>query len=215
MKKNCFLLFLFLSLSFLFSIPLSFASLPLSHLVFVIDPGHGGVDPGSVVDGIYEKEINLKISQVLKNELQLLGATVYMTREGDYDLSYPNAYLRKKSDFDERISFIQEKRPDYYLSIHLNYLEDSSYYGPQVFYSSVNSKNYELAQTLQERLNSSLGTNRKIKKISSFLYMYSKIKTPGVLIECGFLSNLEERKKLMDDEYIHKFASVIAQSFNI
>ena len=215
MKRDYFLLFLFVILSVLFSIPLSSASLPLSHLVFVIDPGHGGIDPGSVVGEILEKEMNLKISQALKKELQLLGATVYMTREGDYDLSYPNAYLRKKSDFDTRISMIQERNPDYYLSIHLNYLDDSSYYGPQVFYSSVNPKNYELAQSIQEVFNSSLGTNRKVKKIPSSLYMYSKIKTPGVLIECGFLSNLEERKKLMDDEYILKLASLIAQSFSI
>lgn len=215
MNRNFLLLIVFVSLAVLFSMPLSSASLPLSHLVFVIDPGHGGVDPGSVVEGIYEKDINLKISQALKNELQLLGASVYMTREGDYDLSYPGAYLRKKSDFDERIAFIQEKRPDYYLSIHLNYLDNSNYYGPQVFYSSVNPKNFEIAQWIQEEFNHSLETHRKVKKISSSLYMYSKIKTPGVLIECGFLSNLEERKKLMDDEYILKLASLIAQSFSI
>ena len=215
MNRNFLLLIVFVSLAVLFSTPLSFASLPLSHLVFVIDPGHGGVDPGSVVEGIYEKDINLKISQALKNELQLLGASVYMTREGDYDLSYPGAYLRKKSDFDARVKFIHEKRPDYYLSIHLNYLDNSNYYGPQVFYSSVNPKNFEIAQRIQEEFNHSLGTHRKVKKISSSLYMYSKIKTPGVLIECGFLSNLEERKKLMDDEYILNLASLIAQSFSI
>ena len=166
-----------------------------------------------MVQDIYEKEINLKISQFLKNELQDLGATVYMTREGDYDLASPRAYHRKKSDFDARISMIQERNPNYYISIHLNYLDDSRYFGPQVFYSTSNEKNYEIANRVQRVLNQHLHTSLKVKRVSSSLYMYSRIKVPGVLIECGFLSNLQERKKLLQEEYIQELAGLIARSF--
>ena len=213
MKREFIFVFLFVLFFVLFSLPLSSASLPLAHQVFVIDAGHGGVDPGSVVQDIYEKEINLKISQFLKNELQDLGATVYMTREGDYDLASPHAYHRKKSDFDARISMIQERNPNYYISIHLNYLDDSRYFGPQVFYSKSNEKNYEIANRVQRVLNQHLHTSLKVKRVSSSLYMYSRIKVPGVLIECGFLSNLQERKKLLQEEYIQELAGLIARSF--
>ena len=109
--------------------------------IIVIDPGHGYLDPGTSYENIYEKDINLNISLYLKEKLESYGATVYMTRDGDYDLSTPNAIYRKKSDFDNRINLINNSKADIYLSIHLNYLSDFKYYGPQVFY---NGKNFEL-----------------------------------------------------------------------
>ena len=79
------------------------AHLPLSGKVIYIDPGHGGVDPGSVVGNIYEKDINLAISKFLELELNKYGAIVFLTRNGDYDLGSPNVTYLKKSDFDQRI----------------------------------------------------------------------------------------------------------------
>ncbi len=67
---------------------------------------HGGVDPGTVYGDVYEKDINLDISLFLEEELAKLGASVILTREGDYDLSSPNASLRKRSDFDNRIKLM-------------------------------------------------------------------------------------------------------------
>ena len=113
-----------------------FASLPLIGKVIVLDSGHGGLDPGTMYKNIYEKDINLAIVLELEKELSRLGASVILTRSGDYDLSKPNAYMRKKSDFDNRIKIINESKANYYFSIHLNYLEDSSYFGPQVFYNN-------------------------------------------------------------------------------
>ena len=121
--------------------------------LFVLDAGHGGKDPGTISGSIYEKDINLQIVFYLKEELERLGARVILTRDGDYDLATPNAHRRKKSDFDHRISLINNSKADYYLSIHLNYLDDSSYYGPQVFYSTVNDKNKDIALKLQKELN--------------------------------------------------------------
>ena len=65
---------------------------------------------------------------------------------------------------------------------------------------------------MQNDFNKNLNVNREAKKISNTIYMYSKLKVPGVLIECGFLSNEEERRKLLDDNYIDNLASIIASS---
>ena len=65
---------------------------------------------------------------------------------------------------------------------------------------------------MQNDFNKNLNVNREAKKISNTIYMYSKLKVPGVLIECGFLSNEEERRKLLDDNYIDNLASIIANS---
>lgn len=183
------------------------ALLPLSGKIIVIDPGHGGKDPGTISDTTYEKDINLAISKALEIELSKSGATVIMTRDGDYDLSEPNARWRKKSDFDNRIELINNSKANLYLSIHLNYLTNSSYYGPQVFYPNENTK--ELATTIKETLNTNLNTDRVIKPIPNKTYMYDKLTIPGVLIECGFLSNQEEKNKLITEEYQQKIASLI------
>jgi len=167
----------------------------------VIDPGHGGKDVGASYKDIYEKDINLNISLYLKKELERFGANVILTREGDYDLSYPNASFRKKSDFNNRIRIINENNTDIFLSIHQNYYRDSKYSGTQIFYKG----NKELADYIQEKIN----PKRKTKKISNELYMYSKIKTEGLLIECGFLSNYQDRKKLTSTEYQKLFAKEI------
>ena len=141
------------------------------------------------------------------------GAKVILTREGDYDLGTPKAVYRKKSDFDHRIMLINNSQADYYISIHLNYLDDSSYDGPQVFYSNVLEDNQPLALKIQNYLNSKLEKDREIKKISNTIYMYSKLKIPGVLVECGFLSNSTERKRLLDDNYIDLFSTYLVESF--
>ena len=160
---------------------------------------------------IYEKDINLAISLALKEELTNQGAKVILTRSGDYDLAKPNAVWRKKSDFDNRINIINNSNTSLYLSIHLNYLEDKRYYGPQVFYNKKNSLNKDIALKLQEYLNKELKTNREVKLIPSRTYMYAKLKAPGVLIECGFLSNAQEKSLLVQEDYQKKLAKIIVE----
>lgn len=186
------------------------ALMPLSGKIIIIDPGHGGKDPGTISENIYEKDINLAISKALEIELSKVGATVILTRDDDYDLSVPNARWRKKSDFDNRIKLINNSDADLYLSIHLNYLTNNSYYGPQVFYN--NEENKKLASIIQEILNSKLNSDREIKQIPSKTYMYDKLNIPGVLIECGFLSNFKEMKNLVNEEYQQKIASLIKEA---
>ena len=186
------------------------AMLPLSGKTLIIDAGHGGADPGTTKHNIYEKDINLSISKNLEIELVKVGATIIMTRDNDYDLSSPNAKWRKKSDFDNRIKLINNSKADMYLSIHLNYLSDSSYSGAQDFYN--NDTNKEIAAVIQETLNKELNGDREIKKIPSKTYMYSKLEIPGVLIECGFLSNEAELNKLKTTEYQQKLAKTITNA---
>ena len=136
-----------------------------------------------------------------------MGATVLLTRDGDYDLSSPNAKWRKKSDFDNRISLINNSKANLYLSIHLNYLTNSAYSGAQVFYN--NENNQKIANIIQNELNKKLNNNRNIKKIPNTTYMYDKLTIPGVLIECGFLSNPNELKLLTNSNYQQKIAIII------
>lgn len=185
------------------------ASLPLQGKMILIDPGHGGLDPGTSYQNIYEKDINLKISLYLEEELNKLGASVLLIRDGDYDLSNGVKNHRKKTDFDNRIKIINNSNGDMYLSIHLNYLSNSKYYGAQTFY---NKENEKLAKSVQEYLNNNLKTDREAKPIPSATYMYSKLKIPGILIECGFLSNAEERNLLITETYQQKLAQTIAAS---
>ena len=184
------------------------AMLPLQGKLILIDVGHGGKDPGTIYKNIYEKDINLQIAKQLENKLSKMGASVYLIRDGDYDLSNGVKKHRKKIDFDNRIKIINESNGDLYLSIHLNYLPSSIYYGAQVFYDK---KNKKIAEIIQKHLNNKLKTKREIKNIPQNIYMYKRLKIPGILIECGFLSNPEERKILVTSKYQEKIAQVITE----
>ncbi len=205
------MLITFVLLTLLLNINPTYANLPLTGKLIIIDPGHGGTDPGTSFEYILEKNLNLAISLELEKEIIQLGGTVILTRDGDYDLATPGAYWRKRSDFDNRINLINNSKADIYLSIHINYLNDSSYSGPQIFYDK---ENESLANNIQENLNKTLNTSREIKKIPSSTYMYEKIEIPGVLIECGFLSNYNERILLQDSTYQKKIANIIATALS-
>lgn len=180
----------------------------LSNITIVLDAGHGGKDVGTSYKDIYEKDINLKITLILQKELERNGANVILIRNGDYDLSTPNATRRKKSDFDNRINLINKTNADLYLSIHLNYFNNSIYKGTQVFFNNNFDENKIIATNIQELLNK----DRKIKKLDNSLYMYNKLKIPGVLIECGFLSNPSDRKNLQNEKYLKNMSENIVKA---
>ena len=203
MKKFIVLIFLFVAVGFTQAL----AMLPLSGKLIVIDVGHGGKDAGTSYQNVLEKDLNLAIAFKLKDKLIKSGSDVIMTREGDYDLASPDASRRKKSDFDNRIKLINDSQADLYISVHINYLDDSSYSGAQVFYEGDNNKT--LATYLQEQLNI-ISYPRSIKPMPN-IYMYQYLKIPGVLVECGFISNTFERKKLQDESYQQLLATTITK----
>ena len=208
--KKIYMLFLFLI--FIYSTSYIYAKQKESEFllfgkVIYIDPGHGGLDPGTVYKNIYEKDINLSICKKLKEILEEEGAIVYLTRYGDYDLS-SNSFSRKRSDLNNRARIINESKADIYISIHLNSIKSSTWSGAQVFYDDVNKNNYDLAIIMQNQLKEDLKTSREVKEIKTML-MNRKIKIPGVLIEAGFLSNASDRYLLQQEDYQYKIAESI------
>ena len=193
----------------LFSIFFSFkahACLALQGKLIIIDAGHGYKDGGTSYNDILEKDINLKISKLLEQKLASYGASVLMVRNNDEDLSNGAKTHRKKHDFDNRIKIINNSNGDIYLSIHVNYLNDSSYFGSQVFYDKNNKR---LADIIQKHLNKHLNINRKTLPIPKGTYMYKRLNIPGVLIECGFLSNSHDRNLLVNPIYQQKLVDII------
>ena len=127
-------------------------------------PSHGGRDAGTSYGKIYEKDLNLAISKVLKNVLEEKGATVYMIREDDSDLSSKWDRAKKRGDLYRRILKIQENKSDLYLSIHINYHYYSSVSGAEVLYHPINPNNLILAESIMDEFKNNLNTNRKVIK---------------------------------------------------
>lgn len=184
---------------------------PLSNKIIFLDPGHGGLDPGSTYKNIYEKDINLKICFELKKQLEKKGAKVFMTRYGDYDLSSNNVRARKRSDLTNRAKIINKSDADMYISIHLNATQSSTWKGIQVFYDDVNQENKNIAKQFQKELNSYLKTNRTYSEIKGMLFN-RQVKVPGILIEVGFLSNPNDRYLLRQDSYHKRFSIAATKS---
>lgn len=178
----------------------------LAGKIIYIDPGHGGRDPGANYKDIKESDINLSICLILREKLEMEGATVYLTREGDYDLSSIYTSRHKKSDLSNRINLINKSNADMYISIHLNATPSSKWHGAQVFYDDVNIENKKIAEVISNKLN----TDRNISEIKG-MYLNKNLKVPGVLIEAGFISNASDRKKLLDKNYQIKLSEQIVE----
>lgn len=178
--------------------------------IIYIDPGHGGIDSGTTYKSIYEKDINLIISKKIEKYLIAKGATVYLTRENDKDLS-TTTINRKRSDLSNRAYLINKSNANMYISIHLNYISNSKWQGLQIFYNNKNSENETIANNLTNYLKEYTRNIREPKKENKY-YMYKKIKTPGVLIELGFLSNPSDRYRLTREEHQEMLAKNIANA---
>jgi len=183
------------------------SDLPLLGKIIYLDAGHGGVDAGAEANNIKEKDLNLIIVKKLEKSLISKGAVVYLTRDGDYDLS-KTTVNRKRSDLANRAKLINESNANLYISIHLNSTTDSRWRGLQVFYNSINSENKVLATTIYKILKNNLSNVREVKQENSY-YMYKKINIPGVLLELGFISNPSDNYILRDDNYQDKLVNNI------
>ena len=201
---------LFLSISIISKVYANVNNYSLLGKTIYIDPGHGGIDSGATYKDIYEKDINLVLSKKLSKVLTSLGATVYLTRETDKDLALSKTN-RKRSDLINRAYLINKTKPDMYISIHLNYINNSKWKGLQIFYNDRNRENEIIASKLTEYLKEKTSNIREYKKNNTY-YMYKNIEPPGVLIEVGFLSNPDDRYRLTHEEYQDKLISNIAYS---
>lgn len=181
--------------------------LPLLGRVIYLDAGHGGVDDGAGSNNIVEKDVNLILVKKLEKKLIGMGAIVYLTRDGDYDLS-TTKINRKRSDLYNRAKMINESNADIYISIHLNSTDSSKWRGLQVFYNDINSENVVIAKCITDILKNNISNVREVKKVNTY-YMYKKIKIPGVLIETGFISNASDNYLLRDSNYQDKLINNI------
>ncbi len=178
----------------------------------VIDPGHGGVDPGMLgVNNTIEKEINLSVSYILKEELEAQGMKVILTRETDDGLYTENDRNKKIADMKKRCEIITQSNADIVVSIHQNSFSDSDVSGAQVFYYKHSQKGMQLAQCIQDSMKENVDqTNeRKIKPNDSY-YMLIHTPCPTVIVECGFITNYEEAELLVSEDYQRKVAGAIA-----
>lgn len=208
LKKKCKSIVLVILCLFVFSIQIiSAQSLPLQDTIIMVDAGHGGRDSGTYYGDILEKDINLEIAKELEKELTKYGTIVYMTRKRDVDLSSIYDSAKKRGDLYRRLLLIKEKKCDLYISIHINWYDDNTLRGAEVLYNSINKENKVLAQSIMNRFKKELDSNRNIK--TTDLYMYRNTTTPGVLVECGYLSNPTERKLLQKEEYQKRLAKTI------
>ncbi|RKQ32275.1 N-acetylmuramoyl-L-alanine amidase CwlD [Oceanobacillus halophilus] len=190
-------------------------SLPLSGKTIVLDPGHGGPDGGAVgKDGTLEDDIALIVSKKLKNYLQLAGADVFLTREEDKDLAAEDTKglsRRKAEDIRKRMEFINDKKPELFLSIHLNALPSTKWRGAQSFYYPSADENKHLAKMIQAEIIRNLENTTREALVKNGMYLLKHAEFPGALIEIGFLSNEEERNLLKQDAYQEKMAASIYQ----
>lgn len=186
---------------------ISAKTLPLLGIVITIDPGHGGRDPGTMYNSIKEKDLNLEISRALEKELTKNGAIVYMIRTSDIDLSSIYDSKKKRGDLYRRLLKIKENKSNLYLSIHINWYQNSTHKGAEVLYNSINKNNKILAEAIMNEFKTNQKSKREIKKTN--LYMYKNITIPGVLIETGYLSNPTERRLLQSESYQKELAKSI------
>lgn len=198
--------------------------------VIFLDPGHGGIDGGSVgIAGICEKNINLEIAKHIKGMAESDGWKVVMSREKDEGV-YGSEIIKgngreykrsirslKTEDLKNRVKMIEQTAPRLTVSIHLNsFKQDPSVRGAQTFYpkgdpaSEVIIESKRLAETIQDCLVEGLddGSHRKALPREGIL-IFKEPRYPIVLVECGFLSNKNEEILLSDKEYQKKLARLI------
>lgn len=179
----------------------------------IIDAGHGGIDTGATsCTGVYESMINLEIAMRLDALMHLLGIQTVMIRTTDESIYTQGNTIaaQKVSDLKQRVSIAERNSTDLLISIHQNHYADSRYSGAQVFYADTKDSK-SLATTMQSTFVSTLnqGSKRSAKQAKG-IYLMEHITCPGILIECGFLSNPVEETNLRSEQYQKNICSIIA-----
>ena len=181
-------------------------------ICIVIDAGHGGDDPGKIgINKEKEKDINLKISRELQKLLEQEGIKIVMTRTDENGLYQQSSNNKKVEDMRKRCEIITKTKPVFTVSIHQNSYPDESVKGAQVFYYGQSVEGKKLAETLQKTMVASLDPqNHRQAKANESYYLLKKTEVPIVIVECGFLSNWEEAKKLQEDSYQNQIAWAVS-----
>ena len=205
------------SLNFTSGNALSTAKAQEAQHVIMLDPGHGGEDPGAVSDysGIKESTINLYIAKKVKEDLEKAGYKILMTRAEDrleYTPGTRSVTEMRRQDLTRRKKMMDEDGAEVVVSIHLNKFLQTQYFGAQTFYPESSPESQKLAGFIQDSLKQLVDpTNKRVAMVKGKpgdppIIILRNLKTPTAVVECGFLSNQEEEKKLGTVEYQDKLA---------
>lgn len=183
-------------------------------MTIVLDAGHGGEDGGAVsCTGVRESQINLEITTRMNDLLHLLGCRTQLLRSEDKSLSSADITRiseKKLSDLKNRVKYINAQQEAVLVSIHQNHFSQSQYRGAQVFYAN-DSASKQFAVLTQESLRKGLDpANKREIKPADGIFIMEQIHCPGILVECGFLSNPEEEALLRTASYQKKLATVLS-----
>ena len=194
-------------------------STPVTNKIIIVDAGHGTPDEGAESSsGTTEAQINLQIALKLQNLLEQSGSTVILTRHDEneiYDVGSDTIREKKVSDMKNRVKIGNESSADIFVSIHLNKIEQTQYYGWQTFYNKINENSKELANCIQEGLNQTMQKdNDRTPAQLNTVYLMKHVEIPITIVECGFLSNPEEEKLLQEDDYQDRLAWGIYNGIN-
>lgn len=188
----------------------------LHGLTILVDAGHGGYDGGARCrdSGVWEKHINLAVALKVEGALRQCGAEVIMTRREDVDLcsaDRPPTQTKKRQDMERRIQLAKDNAVDMVLSIHMNEYRSRGESGPQVFYRAGCDGGRLLAGCIQAALIDQLQPD-KARSAMAGDYFILQLDVPSVLVECGFISNAAEEKRLLDDAYQARLAEALASA---
>ena len=163
-----------------------------------IDAGHGGTDPGALGYGYRESDLNLQVAKKVESKLKSKGIDVKMSRSSDifYSLS-------------ERAEMANDYGADAFVSIHQNSAEAKSANGIETYYNRKKEEDRPLSNDIQKQVISQTGANNRGVKNAEFTVLV-KSKMISALVECGFITNELEVKKLSDSSYQDKLATGIA-----
>lgn len=185
-------------------------TVPSRNYTIIIDPGHGGSDPGSIgyKTKIHEDELNLKMSKKLESKLKSAGFNVIMTRTDENALIEGKGKKWKRKEMEARRDLITKTRPNMVISLHQNSYTNHSLRGAQVFYDKKSEISKQIAESIQEQFKT--GLDKSIKSPSPGDYFMLKCSSaPSVIVECGFLSNADEEKLLQTETYQDKIIDAI------
>ena len=210
----CLSVFLFLMLRSTRRITLETAAPVRTLPPVLIDPGHGGEDGGAVSGNVLEKHINLAVSHDVADLLRLCGYTVSMTRDTDDALTNEGEDVRKRkyNDMKMRLDLYNATPDNVVVSIHQNKFDAAASHGAQVFYSPNHPNSAVLAEALRKSVTGMLqpDNTRTCKTAGKEIFLLKNARVPAVIVECGFISNRQERELLVTDDYQKQLALAIA-----
>ncbi len=182
--------------------------------VIVLDPGHGGSDPGAIgPTGLQEKQVTLPIAEYLKSILEAKGAKVILTRTTDVDVYGPHA-----SGVDElqaRVNVANGNQADVFISIHINSFSNPNVGGIATYYFDGSDQCKKLASAVQGQISEHSGFNGDRGIQPGNLYVLRHSLMPSILVELGFISNPKEEGHLKESATQKDFANELAKGLEL